>query len=209
MNELKLFHHPLSGHSHRVEMFLSILGLKCHLEIVDLRSGEHRKSDFKKINCFSQVPVLKDGDTVIADSNAILVYLAKKYGGTSGWLPEDALLASQVQRFLSLAASRLASGPAIARAINVFGAPFDIDSATNISDVLFLQFNEFLDGKQWIVGGDKTIADLAMYTYTKHAPEGGINMSKYSNIEKWLRNVEAIKGFIPMEVTHTGLLSEK
>jgi glutathione S-transferase len=59
--------------------------------------------------------VLVDGDAVLADSNAILVYLAKRYAAGSAWLPEDPLGAARVQRWLSLAAGEIAYGPASAR----------------------------------------------------------------------------------------------
>ena len=86
---MKLYHHPLSGHSHRARLFLSLLGLPYELVEVDLKSGAHKKPEFLKLNPFGQVPVLEDNDVVIADSNAILVYLAKKAARTD-WLPEDA-----------------------------------------------------------------------------------------------------------------------
>ncbi|KAG0730889.1 hypothetical protein G6F23_015848 [Rhizopus arrhizus] len=79
------------------------------------------------MNAFGQVPVIDDNGVVVADSNAILVYLAKRYGG-GAWLPEDAAGAAQVQRWLSVAAGPLAGGPAAARLVTVFGASFDVDA---------------------------------------------------------------------------------
>ena len=70
---IKLYRHPLSGHSHRVQLLLSLLGLPTELIDVDLMKGAHKQPDFLKLNGFGQVPVIDDGGTVIADSNAILV----------------------------------------------------------------------------------------------------------------------------------------
>ena len=67
--------------------------------------------------------MLEDEGAVIADSNAILVYLAKRYQGQARWLPEDALGAAAVQRWLSVAAGQLASGPNAARLATLFGVP--------------------------------------------------------------------------------------
>ena len=117
----RLHRHPLSGHAHRARLFLSLVGQPCEIVAVDLAKGEHRTPDFLRLNPFGQVSVLVDGETVVPDSNAILVYLAKRLGRTD-WLPEDAAGAARVQRWLSVAAGPIAFGPAAARLITVFGA---------------------------------------------------------------------------------------
>lgn len=108
---MKLYHHPLSGHAHRARLFLSLLGIEHELVVVDFARREHKQADFLKLNSFGQVPVLDDAGTIISDSNAILVYLAKKTGRPD-WLPEDAVGAAAVQRWLSVAAGQIAHGPA-------------------------------------------------------------------------------------------------
>ena len=123
---MKLYYHPLSGHSHRARLFVSLLGIPHELIEVDLKSGAHKKPEFLALNPFGQVPVLDDDGTIVSDSNAILVYLAKKFGKT-GWLPEDPQGAASVQRWLSVAAGEIAYGPAAARLITVFGAKYNPD----------------------------------------------------------------------------------
>ena len=93
---IKLYRHALSGHSHRVELFLSILGLPYELIDVDLKAGAHKKPEFLARNPFGQVPVIEDGDAVVFDSNGILVYLASKYDAGGQWLPRDAVAAASV-----------------------------------------------------------------------------------------------------------------
>ena len=83
-----LHRHPLSGHSHRAELFLSLLGLPYTLVDVDVLTAQHKTPAFLDKNLFGQLPVLQDGDDVVADSNAILVYLALKYDD-GRWLPRD------------------------------------------------------------------------------------------------------------------------
>jgi glutathione S-transferase len=94
-NPMKLYHFPLSGHAHRARLFLSLIGATAEIEDVDLGAGAHKQPDFLALNRFGQVPVLVDGDAVIADSNAILVYLAKTFG-RSDWLPEGPATAAEV-----------------------------------------------------------------------------------------------------------------
>ena len=111
---IKLYRFALSGHAHRAELLLSLLGLPFDAIDVDLPKGEHKRPEFLAMNPFGQVPVIDDGGTVVADSNAILTYLALRYGDPS-WLPRDPLGAARVQRWLSVAAGPLAYGPARVR----------------------------------------------------------------------------------------------
>ena len=207
MSVIKLYRHALSGHAHRVELFLSLLGLETKLVDVDLKSGAHKQPEFLAKNSFGQVPAIEDEEITLADSNAILVYLASKYDATNQWLPTDALQAAQVQRFLSVAAGKIASGPATARLINVFGAPLDKASAIATSHSLLAQLETHLAGKDWLVGQLPTIADIANYTYIKHAPEGDVSLAEYQNIQVWLTRIEALPGFVAMQVTPVGLVA--
>ena len=106
---IKLYRSVISGHSHRVELFLSLLGLPFECVDVDLVAKGHKTPAFLAMNAFGQVPVIDDGGTIISDSNAILVYLAKKYGN-GRWLPADPLGEARVQRWLSVAAGQVAFG---------------------------------------------------------------------------------------------------
>src|SRR4051794_26459122 len=88
---IRLYQHPVSGHAHRVELFLSLLGLPFEKINVDLFKGEQKAPAFVAKNPFGQVPVIEDGDVTLADSNAILVYLARRYDTSGRWLPDDAV----------------------------------------------------------------------------------------------------------------------
>ncbi len=201
---LTLHRFPLSGHAHRAELLLSLLGLKTTLVDVDLRAGAQKQPAFLALNRFGQVPVLVDGDDVVADSNAILVYVARKYGGEQ-WLPSDPLQAARVQRWLSVAAGPIASGPARARLITVFGARFDAAETIAQSHKLLQVVEAELAGRDWLVGDRPTIADVAGYTYIAHAPEGNVALEAYPNVRAWLRRIESLPGFVPMQSTKAGL----
>lgn len=205
MNTIKLYRHPLSGHSHRVEVFLSLLGISTETIDVDLAKGAHKQPEFLKKNIFGQVPVIEDGKTILADSNAILVYLAKKYDTEHHWLPESPEYAAEVERFLALAAGKIAFGPAAARLVNVFGATLDHDNAKAIANATLNTLNTHLAGRDWLVGETPTIADVANYTYIAHAPEGDVSLAPYPNVEAWLNRFEQLEGFIPLKKTAVGL----
>ncbi|WP_321799513.1 glutathione S-transferase [Caballeronia sp. J97] len=204
---MKVYYHPLSGHAHRARLFLSLLGVDHEEAFVDLAAAAHKTPEYLKLNRFGQIPVLVDGDTVIADSNAILVYLAKKAGDTK-WLPETPAEAAAVQRWLSVAAGQIAFGPAAARLITVFGAKFDADEviarAHNVLEVI----DSELAHRAWIAdtgAAHPTIADVALYSYIASAPEGNVDLAAYANVNAWLKRVEALKGFLPFQKTAAGL----
>ncbi|TNE44392.1 MAG: glutathione S-transferase [Sphingomonadales bacterium] len=205
---MKLYHFPLSGHAHRARLFLSLIGAEVEVIDLDLANGEHKKPEYLALNRFGQVPVLVDGETVIADSSAILVYAAKKYGKTD-WLPEDPAKAAAVQRWLSVAAGQIAFGPAAARLITVFGAAFDADEVIARAHAVLGVIDAELDGQEWITGGNHpSIADIALYSYIAHAPEGNVDLAGYVNILAWLERIEALPGFVPMPATQAGLAAE-
>lgn len=201
---IRLYRHALSGHAHRVQLFLSLLGLPVELVDVDLMGSAHKKPEFLARNPFGQVPVIEDGNVTLADSNAILVYLATRYGD-EGWLPRDPEGAANVQRFLSLAAGEIAKGPATARLINLFGMPQDPASAIATANQLFTVLDAHLAVTPFLAGARATIADVAAYSYIAHAPEGGISLDGYSNIRGWLARIEALPGFVPMQASKIGL----
>lgn len=200
---IRIHSFPKSGHAHRVRLFANLAGIAHEVIEVDLPAGQHKKPPFLALNPAGQVPVIEDGDTVIADSNAILVYLARKYAPS--YLPTDPAAEAQVQKFLSLAAGDLAFGPAAARMITVFNAPLDPDACKATAAKLLGLLETLMEGRQFLVGERPTIADVAIYSYTAHAPEGGISLEPYPNVRRLLKNIEALDGFVPMPSTKVGL----
>jgi glutathione S-transferase len=201
---MKLYVHPLSGHSHRAQLFASLLGTPHDLVEIDLKAGAHKRPEFLKLNPFGQVPVLEDGDIVVSDSNAILVYLAKKLGRTD-WLPEDARGAAAVQRWLSVAAGEVAHGPAAARLVTVFGSKHSPEEVIGRAHMLLAKLEHHLGDRDWLVADHPTIADVALYSYVARAPEGNVDLSKYPSVNAFLRRIEALHGFVPFAKTPVGL----
>jgi glutathione S-transferase len=201
---MKLYFHPLSGHSHRARLFLSLLGVAHELEEVDLASAEHKSADFLKLNRFGQVPVLVDGETVVADSNAILVYLSRKLG-KSDWYPQTPAEEAAVQRWLSVSAGQIAFGPAAARLITVFGAKYNPEEVIARAHATLKIVDEELNVSEFLLGLNPTIADVALYSYIKSAPEGNVDLSNYPNISTWLARIEALPGFVEFQKTPVGL----
>lgn len=201
---IRLHRMALSGHAHRVQLFLSLLGLPYDMVDVDLRAGEHKRPEFLRMNCFGQVPVIQDGDVTLGDSNAILVYLEGRYA-PGQWLPRDPVGAAQVQRWLSVAAGQLAFGAAVARVIVLFKRPDDPSAAIARANALLQVMESELAGRPFLAGPAPTLADIANYTYTAHAPEGNVSLEPYPNVRAWLARIEALPGFVPMMKSPVGL----
>ena len=191
----------LSGHTHRVLMFLHFLDLP-H-EFADSPAAVRAAPAFRALNPLGQIPVLQDGDVVLADSNAILVYLAKRYAAGTPWLPEDPVGAARVQRWLSLAAGEIAYGPAAARVNARF---YDTGVPPALAQALGVRVLGRMEGelarRDWLaadMANDRpTIADVACYAYVAHAPEGGIALDPYPHVQAWIARVQALPGFVAM-----------
>jgi glutathione S-transferase len=201
---LQLYRNAISGHCHRVELFLSLLGLPYESIDVDLAQKQHKSPDFLVMNPLGQIPVLRDGDLTLADSNAILVYLEALHA-PGQWLPRDPVGAARVQRWLSLAAGPLAFGPAAARVVQLFKRPVDPKEAIERAEALFGLMESELQRTPFLVGERATLADVAHYAYVARAPEGLVSLQPWPAIRAWLVRIEALPGFVPMLKSPVGL----
>ncbi len=164
---------------------------------VDFNGGEHKTPEFLKINPFGEIPVLVDGDIVLRDSQAILVYLARRYGD-DGWLPVDPEPSARVVQWLSIAANEIQNGPNPARRAIAFGRDFDVPAAQEIAHRLLKFMDLHLRDREWLATGRPTIADLACYPYLALAPEGDISLAAYPAVRTWIGRVETLPGYVPM-----------
>ena len=196
---ITLYDFPLSGHAHRVRLMLSLLGLDYERVHVDLAQGEHKNADFLAINPFGVVPALVDGDLVLRESTAILVYLARAYGPQ--WYPIEPVAQARVQEWLATATGDIAAGPAAARLVTVFGAELDHAALIDRSHTLLAVMDQHLADRQWLALDGPSIADVAAYSYIAHAPEGQVSLEDYPNLRRWLAGAEALPGFVAMPRT--------
>lgn len=198
MTPIKLYRNPKSGHCHRVELMLALLDLPYETVDLDMANGAHKAPDYLKISPFGLVPAIDDDGYTLADSNAILVYLVQTYAKGTTWMPEDPKEAAEVQRWLTVAADNIYSGPCAARLVKVFGVPLDHDAAVAKAHALFKMMDVHLAGREWLATDTIAIADVAGYSYIAHAPEGGVDLAPYPNIRAWLRRIEAESKFVGM-----------
>jgi len=198
---IRLYRHPISGHSHRAQLCLSLLGLPYELLHVDLLQGAHKQPEFLAKNAFGQVPVIEDGDVTLADSNAILVYLGERYDEAGRYWPRTPEGKAAVVRWFSIAAGPVAAGLAAARAHRILGAKVDYERAVAVAQQLLKTLEAELTAREYLVGAAPTFADVALYSYVARAPEGDISLEPFPALRAWLARIEALPGFVPMLVT--------
>jgi len=195
---IRLHDFALSGHAHRVRLMLSLLGLSWTSVPVNLAAGEHKSPAFLALNPFGQVPVLQDGEHTVSDSNAILVFLARRYDPSDRWLPNTPAGLAQVQVWLSAAAGPLAFGPAHARSGHVFKRPIE-PRAYSLTAQLLGVMSQRLAQHRWLATtAHPSVADVALYSYIAHAPEGGISLAAHPAVQAWVQRIEALPGFVAM-----------
>jgi glutathione S-transferase len=196
---IKLYGHEISGNSYKAQLMLSLLNLDYEWVRVDLMKGAQKAPEYLAMNPFGQVPLLVDGDIQLADAQAILVYLARQYGGES-WMPLDALPMAQVMRWLSTTAGEVRQGPEHARLYHLFGAGtnINIERATQKSELILTQLDQHLSTHTWLEFERPTIADIAVFPYVALARDGKINLDGYPQVLAWIERVKQLPGYIPM-----------
>lgn len=197
MPELKLYNLPLSGNCYKIRLLLSMLGKEYEKISTDTTKGETQTEAFKRLNPRGQIPVLIDGDVVIWDSMAILVYLARRYGNEQ-WLPIDALGEARVMQWLAVSENELLYGLARARAARRFNRPFDPEQCRNDSAQGVDAMEQRLKDHEWLTSDHPTIADLACYPYVNLAGEADFSLEPYPAVRAWLQRVEELPGWEPM-----------
>ncbi|MFA5170615.1 MAG: glutathione S-transferase N-terminal domain-containing protein [Sulfuriferula sp.] len=194
---LTLYEFPVSGNCHKVRLLLSLLGLKYQSIVLQRENQEQKSPDFLLKNPYGQVPVLQDGELVIRDSQAILVYLAKRYGDAN-WLPDDAAELAQVMGWLSTAANEVTHGPNALRLLHKFGRVINESEAQQITHSLLALMQMRLSQHDWLALEHISIADIAMYPYIALAGEGGVQVDEYSSVTDWLSRIQALSGYVGM-----------
>ncbi len=197
---IKLYGHEISGNSHKAHLMLSLLNLEYEWIKIDLMKGEHKLPGYLALNPFGKVPLLADNGMLISDAQAILVYLARQYGGEK-WLPQDALPLSQVVKWLSTTAGEVRQGPEDARLYHLFGAGtnINIERATQKSEFILTLLEQHLTTRTWLELEHPTIADVAVFPYVALARDGKINLDKYPQVLAWIDRFKQLPGYIPMD----------
>ncbi|WP_208721771.1 glutathione S-transferase family protein [Leptospira mtsangambouensis] len=197
MDMIELFEFSLSGNSYKIRLMLSFLNLKYESRIFNPVDKEHKSEKFLELNPFGQVPVLKDGNLILRDSQAILVYLARAYG-ESHWFPDDPIKSAEIVAWLSTAANEVSRGPSALRVHYLLGRTINLEEAKQVTENLLNLLEKRLSSRNWLAIDELSIADIAMYPYIALCHQGQVDLSEYKNIRKWMHRIEALPNYITM-----------
>jgi glutathione S-transferase len=194
---MKLYDLVLSGNCYKVRLFAALAQVPLDIEPVDFLAGAHKRAPLIDLNPWGEIPILVDGEVVLRDSQAILVYLAQKYAAPQ-WLPRDPAGMAAVVQWLSTAANEVQNGPASARLVDKFGYAIDKADTLRRSARILPLLEAHLGRHSWLAAEQPTIADCAVFPYVALAPEGGVDLEPYPQIRAWIQRVKALPHFLPM-----------
>ncbi len=200
---LTLYNRERSGNCYKVRLLLSLLGVEYEKVAVN-RVGKGRNllpDGFEQWSPLRQVPLLLAEGRPVWGTIAIMVYLARRFGGES-WLPSDAQGEAEVTQWTSLAQNEIFYG--LGRARSMRGQRWHgygtLDEAHDIAARALGVLEGRLAGREWLALDRVTIADVACYSYTVFAPEGGVSLRPYPNVKSWLGRIAALPRYLPPPV---------
>lgn len=195
---MKLYNVAYSGNSYKVRLLLAQLGIPCEIVEVDILKGESRTAEFFKINPNGRTPVLDDNGFILAESNAILAYLAK---GTK-FLPEDPEKFALVFQWMFF--EQYSHEPFIATSrFWIQHKPESPEKTALLASkrdggwAALKIMEDHLANNDFFVGG-YSIADIALFAYTRVSHEGGFPLGDFPKIRAWVERVKAQAGFVSM-----------
>jgi glutathione S-transferase len=197
---LRLYDYYDSGNGYKVRLLLTQLGLPFEYVEKDIMKGETRTPEFLALNPNGRVPVLQlEDDTTLAESNAILCYLAE---GTP-YLPADKLERARVLQWLFFEQYSHEPYVAVVRFLLRHTAPDDprrsvLEQRRNGGYDALGVMERHLSECSFFVANRYTIADIALYAYTHVCDQGGFDLGPYPAVRAWLARVEATPRYVRM-----------
>ena len=195
---IKLYDSALSGNCHKVRMMLRFLDLEYEVVPMNWATGDQKLDWYTKINPRAQLPALDDDGTIV-DSQAILVYLARRYDESGSWFPGDPMTMTKVMQWLMLANEEIAA-LAWARVTVLMKQPRDRLGELQAKGRAGLTVLEAtLADHLWLAGTDHpTIGDVSCFPYAGMAAQGEIDLDAYPKVQAWIERIKALPKYTPM-----------
>ena len=187
-----------SGNAYKVALMLSLVNEPWEPVLVDFFNGAARSPEFlENLNEFGEVPVLIDGATTLTQSAVMLDYLSSKHGKFGA---TSADMRREILRWLFWDNHKLTANVATGR----FMTNFLPEKNRNADVIAFLMgraktamtiLEKHLDGRDWIVGEEMSIADLSCVGYMYYTDEIDVDMAQFPNISRWRDAIAALPGW--------------
>jgi glutathione S-transferase len=197
---LKVYGDLTSGNCYKVKLLMALLAIDHEWVPVSALAGETRDPAFLAKNPAGKIPLLEiEQDLYLPESNAILWYLAE---GTT-FVPEDRLQRAHMLQWMFF--EQYSHEPYIA--VSRFIIKFQQAAATEAERLVGLKvkgeaalsvMEQHLNGRDFFVGGQPSLADITLYAYTHVAHQGGFDLAPYPAIQGWITRVAALPGYVPM-----------
>ncbi|MBB4284814.1 glutathione S-transferase family protein [Roseospira goensis] len=188
-----------SGNCYKIRLLLARLGLRYTRRDVDILKRESRTPEFLALNPNGRVPVLVlDDGTALAESNAILWYLAD----TNSLLPDSPLDRARTLQWMFFEQYSHEPNVAVARFWLTEQPEMTEDQRRALPnrqqqgrDAIGLMERHLAD-QPFFVGDRFGLADIALFAYTHVAPEGGIELDPFPHVRAWIDRVAAQPGHV-------------
>ena len=204
MSKLKLYDHIESQNGYKVRLALSNLKIDYDWISVDLKGGEQKQDWFLKLNPNGKVPTLLDDDFSIWESNAILLYLGRKFAPqvSNNLIPQDIKKLGTMLEWIMFEATTLSRHISGARFLAKFMPPEklnkdELQKYRKDAKRALKIINEHLS-KNNFLAGDYSMADISCYAQIFTAPEGEVSLSEFQNIQAWMKKIESQPGYVEM-----------
>lgn len=194
---ITLYDHPRSGNCHKVRLLLSMLRLPYESRFVQVLEGVHNQPWFVELNPLRQIPVLADDEFRVQDSQAILIYLARRYG--PHWVSDDPQELARIMEWLSFAANEIGNSLQPARLFYLVGEHTDIEQAQAKGRRALGLLDDRLSARRWLATERPTIADLACFPYVGLSREGRLPLGDYAHVLAWIERISQLEGYVSME----------
>jgi glutathione S-transferase len=195
-----LFDSPVSGNCYKVRLLLAHLGIPYERRALDVVDRSDRPDALGGLNPALRVPTLMlDDGRPLAESGAILWY----FGEGTTFVPNDRYERAQVLQWMFF--EQYDHEPAIAVVrfwLAYSGRPEAfadrLEERTAAGHRALTAMERHLDGREFLVGNDLSLADIALFAYTHVADEGGFDLGAYPAVQAWLGRVAAVPGHVPI-----------
>lgn len=197
----KLYTMQRSGNSYKVRLALALLNIPYDAVEIDILRGESRTPEYLAKNPSGQIPLLEVDGRYLAESNAILWYVAAE----TPLSPENRLARAEALQWMFFEQHALEP--------NIGAAYFWLSLVRGGRELQTHALEDWMERgyaalqvmenhlktHQYFAAGQLTVADIALYGYTHVAERCDYDLSTFPAIRAWLRRVEATPGFVPME----------
>jgi glutathione S-transferase len=207
--EFTVYDYALSGNCYKIRLFANILGVSYKKISVEFHpAAEHKSEVMLQISPAGTLPILKAGEMVLSETQAMLFWMAKTFDRSGTWWPndDDPIAQATVLQWLGFSGD-LTATIGQARLNSLFRTPIDnakvLDSSVGALRLLEAHLTEqsFLQ-KKFISGAYPTIADLACFPYVALSGDVGANLGlehdSFPEIRNWIYEIKSLPGFIPM-----------